>query len=536
MKRAMFSTLVLGAVIGAGGGHTAHADYCNNNWGTWAQPIPVYLNENMAADICSVTNCSSISQIEATVRTVLTEYFDASGGTIRFDYRGTTATPAGQNVPGAIHLYSLDCDGSTLGIAVANGDASTPYGRVRICRSNAGGVIDWNTYLNGSGYSFQAVLAHELGHTIGMGHLEDCNPAPAPNNSVMTQYYYQGGSPHLQRTDLDFLRDVYGPAPATTISRRTSADGLVWTEQPNSVPVSFANVRGRLAASNTAGAGSDLLVGYLTDDGAASIVRVRKHNGTSWSSVASFVTVATYAPGVAKASNSELYVTYQYIDDLDQHTQRVYAKKTLDGGATWGPQIELSTPETRTRNAGVATTYDRASDRFVTMWLGSGADDGAILYRVEGSAAPYVLVDQTGVPVRASDTPSFACGDAAVTGADNCLLAWANAESWSRTVRWSQFYVSGDQLVFPGTTKTHGYVTAGSPTVAYATGTAAATSYVWHLALSQGGTTMYTWRKVGPSAVGFVDQRSFSESPKPSLPIAGAIDNGTRFTLVTDQS
>jgi hypothetical protein len=61
------------------------------------------------------------------------------------------------------------------------------------------------------------------------------------------------------------------------------------------------------------------------------------------------------------------------------------------------------------------------------------------------------------------------------------------------------------------------------------------TSYVWHLALSQSGSSVYTWHKVGPSSVGFVDQRSFSESPKPGLPVAAAIGDGTRFTLVTDQ-
>jgi hypothetical protein len=88
------------------------------------------------------------------------------------------------------------------------------------------------------------------------------------------------------------------------------------------------------------------------------------------------------------------------------------------------------------------------------------------MYRIEGSAQPYVLVDAAGQPVRSADIPSFACGDPDLTGADNCLLAWTNSTSWNRNVRWSQFFVSGDQLVFPGTSKTHGYTTSGSTSVA----------------------------------------------------------------------
>lgn len=509
----------------------ARADYCPNNWGTWQGAIPVYLNENVATDICGASTCSSTAQIESTLRAALSEYYYASGGTIRFDYKGTTTTAPQTILPGAIHIYALGCTGGTLAISSANGS----WGKIRICSANASGALPWSSYLPGAGYSLQHVLLHELGHNIGMGHLEDCNPAPAPNNSVMTQFYFEGGSAHLQKSDLDFVRDVYGPAPSTlTISRRTSADGMAWAEQTNSVPANFTDVRGRLAANATT-TGSDLLVGYLTDDGAAPTVRVRKHNGTSWSTVANFVTVSTYAPAVARASNSTLYVTYPYIDNLDQHTQRLYAKKTTDGGTTWGPQIELSSVGTRTRNAGVATSYDRASGRFVTMWLGSGSNESVILYRVEGSSQPYLLLDAGGAPVRSADIPSFACGDTSVTGADNCLLAWTNPDSWSRTVRWSQFYVSGDQLVFPGTTKTHNYTTSGSPSVAYAVGVNASTSYVWHLALAQGGTSVFTWHKVGPSAVGFVDQRSFAESPQPGLPVAAATSNGTRYTLVLDQ-
>jgi hypothetical protein len=112
-------------------------------------------------------------------------------------------------------------------------------------------------------------------------------------------------------------------------------------------------------------------------------------------------------------------------------------------------------------------------------------------------------------------------------------LVWVNP-GWSHSVRWMQFHISGEQIV-AGSIHTHGYFAAGSPSVSYATGTSANTSYVWHLALSQGGQTIYTWHKVGPSTTGWVDQRSFSESPMASLPVAGADGSGIRYTLLTDQ-
>ena len=208
--------------------------------------------------------------------------------------------------------------------------------------------------------------------------------------------------------------------------------------------------------------------------------------------------------------------------------------RTLNGGASWSAPVEISNAATRTRNAGVSTAFDRGSMRYITVWRGSGSNKNAIVYRVEGAGTPYVLAESSGTPIRASDTPSIACGEPSVVGADNCLIAWPSAANWSRVMHWTQGRISGDQLILRPI-KTHGYVTAGSPSVAYAYGSQAVSSYPWHLALIQGGTTVYTWRKGGAYSATFVDQRAFSESPKASLPVAGAKHAGDRWTVVTDQ-
>jgi Matrixin len=512
----------------------SHANYCPNNWGKWQQmPIAVHLNEHIADDLCPNSSCSTLSDIERTLRAVLSEYYYASGSTLQFEYKGTTSTPALENVPGAVHIYAYPCSGSTLGIAVANGDASPPYGRIRMCESNDSGPIPWNSFDDdGSGYSFHQVLLHELGHVIGLDHIETCADAEA-ENAVMNQYYNTSGSDHLMYQDLNFVRNEYNPR-LDTVSRRHSTDGLSWQELANTTLENFTDVRGRVAVSNAAANGSDLVMAW-THLGAWGFTNIAAYSSLGWTTLGNFWTFSVYHPGVAKRSNADVGVSYMTVIDSLTHDQKVEFRRTRDGGASWDAPIELSDAATRTRNAGISAAFDRGSLRYITVWRGSGNNKNAIIYRVQDGATPYVLADPSGTPITASDTPSIACGEPSVVGADNCLIVWPSARSWSRVVQWTQGHIAGDQLVLRPL-KTHGYVTSGSPTVAYAYGSNAVTAYPWHLTLVQGGQTVYTWRKGGAYTSNFVDQRSFSESPQASLPVAGATHDGDRWTVVTDQS
>jgi hypothetical protein len=514
----------------------ADAEYCPNNWGKWQQmPINVYLNEEIADALCPNSSCGSFQDIERTVQAVLSEYYYASGSKLRFEYRGPTSTPAGQNVPGGVHIYALPCDGP-LAIAVAQGEANPPYGRIRICESNtkSGNPIPWNSFHDdGNGYSLHSVLLHELGHVIGMDHMEACASGEV-EGSVMNSIYGTSGSEHLMREDLNFVHDDYGPR-SDTVSQRQSTNGLSWQELANSTPANFTDVRGRVAVSNAAGNGSDLVMAWNHFGSSGdNFTRVAKHNGVGWTSAGTFFTSAVYHPGVAKSSNSDIGLSWLSVVDSVTQDQRVLFSRTLNGGTSWSTPVEISNAATRTKNAGVSTAFDRGSMRYITVWRGSGGNKNAIVYRIEGAGTPYVLADSSGTPIRASDTPSIACGEPSVVGADNCLIAWPSATNWSRVMHWTQGRISGDQLILRPI-KTHGYVTAGSPSVAYAYGSQAITSYPWHLTLIQGGMTAYTWRKGGAYSANFVDQRAFSESPKASLPVAGAKHSGDRWTVVTDQ-
>ena len=109
-------------------------------------------------------------------------------------------------------------------------------------------------------------------------------------------------------------------------------------------------------------------------------------------------------------------------------------------------------------------------------------------------------------------------------GADNCLVAWIDAFHWQRPVRWTQGRVSlPDGRLVLKDIKTHGYVTVGSASVAYWDDG----PFPWLIALNQGGTTTYTWRKPASHDASFRDERSIGFSNKTTLPAAGSRVRGT---------
>jgi hypothetical protein len=327
--------------------------------------------------------------------------------------------------------------------------------------------------------------------------------------------------------------DYYG-SRSEQISRRSSPDGLTWTEVDSSTPSNLVESRGRTAASNTSGIGTGMVAAF-TAYGVFGSVEVYSRN-TVWSYWGSVGSLSTYHPAVARSSTGAAWVSYLGQYDTNNHLQKVISRRTIDAGVTWSAGVEVSNSIVgRTKNSGIASTFDAVSGKVIYFWRSSNDE---ILYKVGDGPTIYNLIDpSTSTPVRTTDTPSIACGSAAVVGSDNCLIAWTNYDSWSRWTNWTQGYVSGDSIVIPtsNVVKAHPYVTSGSASVSYAYGKATQTPYPWSITLTQGGTAVYTWRKGGSYASNFVDQRSFSESPMPGLPFSAATGEGFRYAIVTDQ-
>ncbi len=528
---------------------------CLNGWtfpDEWDEmPIPVYLNALIDEDLCPSSTCGTMNDIRRTVISVLDEYYHMTGGQLRFRYAGETTEPRYATIDGAIHVYGshppspprecdfehCDCSGGTGATAGLHPDGSKYGGLITICRSSSfGGPINWDTFHPGAGKtSFHSVLLHELGHLVGMAHIETdhCSSDPPPT-SIMHRDNRDLVSEHLQRPDMRAVHFTWGTRE--TIGRpKWTPNGTSWADGGGSPPIESKRVLGRFAATNTRTAGNNVYVAWA--DGTLGVLWFSRYTPTDWSVLSGFFEPTIYHPGVASKSTSEVFLTWLGNRDSISGKQDVLARRSSDGGFSFGPEEEVSDATTNTANAGVTATYDPSSDRYIVIWRGSsGAERNTIIYRVvDLSLFPWKLTSAVGGgDIKAAGTPSIACGPQAVVGEYNCLVAWVDAFHWQRPVRWTQARVTAAGKLDMLGIRTHGYVTVGSPSVAYWSDG----EFPWLITLYQGGTTTYTWIKRASHGANFQDQRGFSFRPKVSLPVAGSRVRGTAgrgYVLVTDE-
>lgn len=515
---------------------------CFNGWAIpdeWDEmPIPVYLNENIADDLCPNSTCGSFNDIERTVIAVLDEYYHMTGGELRFRYAGETTEPPYAIIDGAIHIYASagDC-GGPLAVAAPgydDDDVDKLGGKIRICRSNAGSSINWDTFHPGAGkVSFHSVLLHELGHLIGMDHIEVCSSG-TPQASIMRMSYSSFVSEHLQRPDMKAVHLKWGTRE--TIGRpKWTFNGTSWADGGGLPPIHSNRVLGRFAATNTRTAGNNVYVAWA--DWTLAALWFSRYTPADWSVLTGFFEPTIYHPGVASKSTSEVFLTWLGNRDSISGKQDVLARRSSDGGYSFDTEEKVSDATTKTANAGVTATYDPESDRYIVIWRGSsGAERNSIIYRVVDSPNPWKLATRAvgGEDIKAAGTPCIACGPKAVVGEYNCLVAWVDAFHWQRPVRWTQARVTEDGKLDMLGIKTHGYVTVGSPSVAYWSDS----HFPWLITLYQGGATTYTWIKEASHGENFKHQKGFTFQPKVSLPTAGSRlreTAGRGYVFTTDE-
>lgn len=190
----------------------------------WKNPMPikVKINTLIDEDLCPNSTCSSFNDIRRTVEAVFNEYYHATGGKLYFTYAGETSEPRHTIIDDHIHIFANNCSGSTLAIAAWNGS----YGKIRMCISNNGGPINWDAFHRETGkISFHSVLLHELGHVIGMDHIEECM-SPTPK-SIMHANYNNFASEHLHGPDMNFVHLNYG-VRANAGHPMWTFDGISW--------------------------------------------------------------------------------------------------------------------------------------------------------------------------------------------------------------------------------------------------------------------------------------------------------------------
>lgn len=479
------------------------------------QPIKVVLNTGIDDQLCTAASCPSFTDIQLTLLAALSEYYHATGSRLRFRYVGETSVAPGTVIEDHIHVFANPCSGGVLAVAAWGGGT---WGKIRMCESNGSGDVNWNTFdRQPGGFSFHAVMLHELGHVIGLGHIFDCTtPALA---SIMSNY--PPASDHLNGPDISFVNQQYGI--------RFNRDRPLWTHDGVSWLAGGATIggivaNGRLAATNSRTSGNDVFVVWPDVHFGPNWgnFHITRYTPTSWQTLLNFFVPPPrpiYHPGVASTGNRVLLA---WLGNRDEVTGRQNViGSTFDAGVPAFVSTQTITDSiSRTTNAGVSATFDPASNAFIAVWRSSaGSLRNGITYSVVGqSPSPMLLQDpRNGMAIKASDTPSIACGRVEIVGADNCLIAWIDAFHWQRPVRWAQGRVVSGQLVLSAT-RTHPYVTVGSASVAYW----ADSRFPWLIALNQGGTTTYTWRKPAPATASFQDERSIAARNYVTLPAAGS--------------
>ncbi len=420
--------------------------YCCNGQGGWPTTfsIPVYLNTNIT-DLCAgASTCSSVNHLAWQLTSSFDEIYSATGTKLRFHYAGTTTQSAagGSNstIQGAVHVYASEtnCVGY-LATAAANGDAQSGgswagSGRIRMCPVANGDPVAWAAAHHRSGYtSFRQLFLHEFGHVIGMDHQDECTSGPG----VATMGIMRSGvsilpADNISTAYIEYVRDLY-PVRTNFSHSYYSTTGSTFYTSANSPPQgNFA--MSRLAATNSR-SGSEIKIGWRHHN---NTIGYSKFDGTSWSFLGFLPHHGWWHVGLASISNSSFMVGFQEYWDRVLGTTEIRTRTTTNGGASWNKAKIQSNADTETTAPGVSTTYDPASQQYITLWrkqrAGNGngmpsADRNVVVFRLSGASAPGKL---TGVT--AADTPSIACGPVSVVGTDNCLLAYISDESWEGIV------------------------------------------------------------------------------------------------------
>lgn len=244
-----------------------------------------------------------------------------------------------------------------------------------------------------------------------------------------------------------------------------------------------------------------------------------------------------YHPGIAVGVDVNgfpvLSVAYQVHLDWTTGLTEIKRRNSANLGSTWLSPVQLmlgSAPVT-TASPGISQSFNPATGQFIAVWRHTFQADNARIYYHHGTGGSA----WHDTAARTIDTPAIACGPTSVVGARNCLLAWSDAKSWGGIVKWQQCSVAtNNTLSNCSPIRTHGYYSAGSPSVTYVNDIA----YPWQIALNQGGAGIYTWRKAAADTASFGSQRSFSYSPQAVLPAAGTARNSgsnRRYIFTMDE-
>jgi hypothetical protein len=387
----------------------------------WPKPdgVPVFLNTHLTSFLCS-GDCSSFDDLRRTVQIALSKIFDQSGSRLRFFYAGDVTRNFNDHIAGAVHvtLHTKECSA----VRAANTDCNVSGTTVKSCRVEFCANKQWHSFfpseLGETTTSFQGVLIHELLHTAGLDHPENCGETTA---SALTPGFLPSlHATHLFEGDATALRALYGARTQAAFAFKSS-DGLAWQVGP-APPITVAASALHSPAGCGAGTDAPILVSYPSRFGHA--VELTRFDGLSWTNPTTLrEAVSPYPTAAACASATDQIVAWQGEYNQDSGNAFLFVSRTLDGGTTFTHQrlVDTAAP-------GVTAAFDPASQRYITVQRTAGA--GVLFSQVVPDGEPSFHVFK-GFQIRSAEPASVACADPAIVGEDNCLITWVST-NWDR--------------------------------------------------------------------------------------------------------
>ncbi len=502
--------------------------FCPSGTGPWALddlPLPVYLNNNLDDLICSTSDCSSFAQLRRSTDVTLDEYYDNSGSKLRLFYAGTTDADIGEVIDNSIHVFASNNCTDAPGVAAwgdTDADGTIDFGKVRMCANFRGRPVSWESFPSVTSsipplnYSWQGVMAHEVGHTLGFDHPEVCSQN---FKSIMgtTQANTEEGH-HLYKDDIDAYQTTYLFRSDKDVNFKQSANGLDWGNgfsPPDDMKVALS----RLSASNTSASPATFV--SFPSDAFPRFVDVWRYDAGRWKHLPTpFLAATNYHTGTAsRDSLDEAAVAWLGGYNNITGRQSVFLSTTTNAGTTWNLKV-IADGVNQTTNAGLGATYDPESGNYVVVWRDSF---DRITSRVDAPDAPirnYLMTPGGNQFLRASDSVSISCGPSDVVGPENCIVAWSDT-GWNRTLRWAHAHVDisddGPQLKL-GPIHGQGYIIFGTPSVSYWSNG----QFPWELVFHQGGRTAYSLQKTASIDADWQNERSFSGGNKIVSPAIGS--------------
>ncbi len=514
----------------------------------WRGPVvDVVLHHEAHRRLCidDAVPCNTIARasLETTVKAAIDEFYDNTGANLRLRYAGLCFTDPPANTrpcddddlpPGKIVIRVVPC--GPVGHSWpsdTDGDGFTDTSYVAICTPAI-----FRSYPGSSNVAIQGILLHELSHALGLAHPGDCGDA---TTSVLNT----GNAPHLTFYDALSFQTRYGLRVGETMQIATTNvyTPTTWTSASASAEGNRAMSRFSACDNLTPGGTHVAFVG--SSPRWLNLLTHRENGSTALTSIVpsyfpDHVVLSSAHPGVACQDFQRLRIFYAA--DNGAASQSIQYVESLNGGQSWGP-IVLADTATTSLHGGVDATFDPASGLYVYAYRTGSSEirtkalsPGSRPQGHERVPAPLPGLGACGDPVfpadcwRSSDTPNIACGDPALLGEYNCLMAWADVD-WNRTLTYAPAKVvadgAGGHRVLLHSGRSGYSAVHGAPSVALD----GSSDFPWRIAYHQGPSRVFTWRKAADPLAFLQSGGSFTFSGAIVTPALGSLRSTGWFPI-----